>query len=82
MSTYRNGAGGLDRPKERGTRGIELELGPLRPDPEPEALVDGRLRCPEDRDRLASLARLGDQPGHHLAQDPAPGVRRQDSRSS
>ena len=34
--------------------------------------------APEDRHGLATLAGLGDEPGHHLAQDPAPRVGRQD----
>ena len=57
--------------REPGSAALDVE-GPLeRADPEAEALVDRRLRRPQDRHRLTALARLVDQPAHDLAQDPA-----------
>ena len=64
----------VDRVAEHRVRPVDPEGRLGRRLAEAEALVDRRLGGGQDRDRLAALPRVVDQPVHHLAHDPQPAV--------
>ena len=64
------------RQAEGGAGALDLDAGRQRGEAVAEALIDAPLRRPERRQRLAALVNVVELAPHHLAQDPAPSMRR------
>src|SRR5829696_4253980 len=61
---------------EREPRTLDVERALEGPHPEPEMLVDRAFGRPQHGQRLVALARLLEEPAHHLPEDPAPPMAR------
>ena len=67
------------REAEATVAGRERDLARQRGQPVAIAPVDDLLRCPKSRDRLAALADVLELGAHHLGEDPATAMGRQDA---